>query len=94
MHDTGENLSPEEADSVDWSGNNPRRPSGFVTDDPWGPPENARLGTSEVKDTPVTTWHTDNVLSWSALERMCRGEKAKLLTQQVTTASVGGGVYY
>lgn len=84
MHDTGATLSPGEAEAVDWSGNNPRRPAGIVSADPWGPPENARLGTSEMKDTPVSTWHTDNVLTWSALERMCRGEKAKRLTEQVT----------
>lgn len=85
LHGSKETLPPADAAAVDRSGNNPRMPTGFVSEDPWGDPDDARLLKSEAVDTPVATWTTDNVLKWSALERLCRGEKAKRLTAQVLT---------
>lgn len=58
-------------------------PYGFVSDNPWGQPEEARLGMTEEMNLPASTWQTDNVLKWSAFERMCRGAKADKLSEQV-----------
>jgi len=84
-HVTKEVLSEQQAAEVDPSGNNPRLSRGYVSDDPWGPPQEARMASTTPEAIPASTWVTDNKLKWTALERMFRGEKAKRLTAEVYT---------
>lgn len=82
-HTTKESLPPADAAAVDWTGSNPRMPRGYVSEDPWGPPQEARMDSSAPRDIPPETWLTDSVLKWSSLEKLGRGERAKRLNAQV-----------
>lgn len=59
-------------------------PLGYVSDDPWGPAEDARMESTEARAVPPETWLTDSILKWSSLEKLGRGERAKLLNAQVS----------
>lgn len=85
-HTTKETLPPHATEAVDWTGSHPRMPPGYVSDDPWGPVEEARLVSTEPRSVPPETWVTDCILKWSSLEKLGRGEQAKRLSAQVSDA--------
>jgi len=45
--------------------------------------QGARTSFTEARIVPASTWKSDNVLKWSALEIMTRGQHANMLIKQV-----------
>lgn len=81
----GETLHPTEKAAVDHTGQHPRMAPGYLTADDGSLGVRAAMTDANQTISP-TTWTTDNVLKWSAAEKLMRGRKAKLLAEQVLEA--------
>lgn len=73
--------------AIDHSGEHPRMAPGYMSSDEGTFGVRATMTATSHTISP-STWTTDNVLKWSASEKLMRGRKAKLLADQVTLISL------